>query len=53
VKVDRNSLYQTLNELLGLKQKMSSMGMAAKELYNKNAGATERAVDIIKSFLSS
>ena len=53
VKVDRDSLYQTLKELLGLKQKMSSMGMAAKELYNKNAGATERAVDIIKSFLSS
>ncbi|MBA4349059.1 MAG: 3-deoxy-D-manno-octulosonic acid transferase [Thermodesulfovibrio sp.] len=50
VKVDRDNLYQTLKELLGSKQKTASMGMAAKELYNKNAGATERAVDIIESF---
>jgi 3-deoxy-D-manno-octulosonic-acid transferase len=50
VRVKPDNLYQSVKELLGSQEKMVSMGKIAKELYEKNFGATERAMEIIERY---
>lgn len=51
IKTDADNLYQALKDLLDSQEKILYMGRAAKELYEKNAGATERAMEIIEEYL--
>jgi 3-deoxy-D-manno-octulosonic-acid transferase len=51
LKVDADNLYESLKNLLASPEKMSSMGNIAKELYEKNSGATNRAMEIIGTYL--
>jgi 3-deoxy-D-manno-octulosonic-acid transferase len=51
LKVDADNLYESLKNLLASPEKMSSMGNIAKELYEKNSGAVERAMKIIGKYL--
>ncbi|MCL0083177.1 3-deoxy-D-manno-octulosonic acid transferase [Thermodesulfovibrionales bacterium] len=51
IRTDPHHLYRSLVELIGSPEKMSSMGKAARGLYEKNAGATERAMEIIDGYL--
>ncbi|WP_333652854.1 3-deoxy-D-manno-octulosonic acid transferase [Dissulfurispira sp.] len=51
LKVNAENLYQTVKELLNSQEKILSMGKIAKELYEKNAGATDRAMEIIGKYL--
>ncbi len=44
-------LYNILKDLLDSPEEMLSMGNIAKELYEKNAGATERAMELIEDYL--
>jgi 3-deoxy-D-manno-octulosonic-acid transferase len=46
-----DSLYDSLRAILISPEKISSMGKAAKELYEKNAGATDRAMEEIERYL--
>lgn len=50
-KVNRDGLYETLKSLIGSPEEMSSMGRIAKNLYEKNTGATDRALEIIMQYL--
>jgi 3-deoxy-D-manno-octulosonic-acid transferase len=47
LKADSDNLYESLKSLLISSEKISFMGKAAKELYEKNSGATDRAMEII------
>jgi 3-deoxy-D-manno-octulosonic-acid transferase len=51
LKVDADNLYESLRNLLASPEKMSSMGSIANKLYNKNSGATDRAMEIIGTYL--
>jgi 3-deoxy-D-manno-octulosonic-acid transferase len=51
LKADSEGLYESLKEVLSSPEKMSSMGKIAKEFYEKNAGATDRAMEIIGKYL--
>jgi 3-deoxy-D-manno-octulosonic-acid transferase len=51
IRVDSVNLYQALRELLGLPEKILSIGKAANKLYDKNSGATNRAMEIIGTYL--
>jgi 3-deoxy-D-manno-octulosonic-acid transferase len=51
LKVDSDNLYESLKSLLTSPEKISSMGKVAKELYEKNSGATDRAMEIIEKYL--
>ncbi|MBI3591995.1 MAG: 3-deoxy-D-manno-octulosonic acid transferase, partial [Nitrospirae bacterium] len=51
LEADSSNLYQILRDLLDSPDRMSDMGKVAKGLYEKNAGATERAVEIIEKYL--
>ena len=51
LKVDLDNLHESLNGLLASPERMLSMGKAAKNLYEKNAGATERAMEVIGKYL--
>lgn len=51
LKVEADNLYQSVKMLLNSQEKMLAMGKIAKELYKKNAGATERAVEIVGNYL--
>lgn len=51
LEADASTLYQHIKELLASPEKMASMGKMAKELYQKNAGATERAVALLERYL--
>jgi len=46
-------LYNVLKDLLDSPEQMRSMGNIAKELYEKNAGATERAMELIEKYLKT
>ncbi len=46
------TLYESLKELLQTPEKISSMGKQAREIYDRNSGATERALDIVKRYLN-
>jgi 3-deoxy-D-manno-octulosonic-acid transferase len=51
LKVDSDTLCESLKGLLISPEKISSMGKVAKELYEKNSGATDRAMEIIGKYL--
>ncbi len=51
IRADDENLYQIVKELLNSQEKILSMGKIAKELYEKNAGATDRAMEIIEMYL--
>lgn len=51
LKVDSDNLYESLKSILILSEKISSMGKIAKELYEKNSGAVDRAMEIIGKYL--
>lgn len=51
VKTGADNLRQSLKELLSDQGKMSAMGKTAKELYEKNSGAVERAMKEIERYL--
>lgn len=51
VRAEGQGLYNVLKELLASPEQMRSMGKIAKELYEKNAGATERAMELIEKYL--
>ncbi len=51
VKTDADNLRQSLKELLSDQKKMIAMGKTAKELYDKNSGAVERAMKEIERYL--
>jgi 3-deoxy-D-manno-octulosonic-acid transferase len=51
VKTENSNLYGTVKNLFASPELMRSMGKAAKELYEKRAGATEKALRIIGKYL--
>ena len=51
VKTEAAGLHQVLKDLLKAPEKMSAMGKIAKGLYEKNSGATDRALEIIERYL--
>lgn len=51
VKVDVHTLSRSLRELLNDPGRLAAMGKIAKGLYDKNAGTTERAAEIIEKYL--
>jgi 3-deoxy-D-manno-octulosonic-acid transferase len=51
LKVEASDLFSALRDLLKSPERMALMGRIARGLYEKNAGATERALEIIKGYL--
>jgi len=51
LKTDAAGLHLTLKGLIEAPEKMSAMGKIAKGLYEKNSGATDRALEIIERYL--
>jgi len=51
LEVSEESLYLKLKELLLLSEKANVMGLKAKELYMRNAGAVEKAVEIVAGYI--
>ena len=51
VRSSYDNLYGIIKDMLGSPQQLRNMGEAAKELYYKNAGATEKALSIIAKYL--
>lgn len=51
VRTEAVGLYQTLKGLIEAPEKMSAMGRTVKGLYEKNSGATDRALEIIGQYL--
>ncbi len=51
VMAGRENLYGTVREILGSPGRIERMGKAAKELYEKDAGATGRAMEIVKKYI--
>jgi len=51
VKTENINLYGTVKDMLSSPKLMRSLGNAAKELYEKKAGATEKALRIIEKYL--
>jgi len=51
LKVNADNLYESLKNLLASPEKISSKGKIARELYDKNSGAVERAMEIIGKYL--
>ena len=52
VRAEGPRLYNVLKDLLDSPEQMLSMGSIAKKLYEKNAGATERAVELLEEMLN-
>ncbi len=52
-KAGADNLAGTIREVLESPELMRSMGTAAKRLYESNAGATEKALQVIKGFIGS
>ncbi|HMK61370.1 MAG TPA: 3-deoxy-D-manno-octulosonic acid transferase [Dissulfurispiraceae bacterium] len=50
ISADRKTLFAKVRKLLLSADMLASMGERARNLYDKNAGATSRALDIIKRF---
>lgn len=48
---DRDKLYETVKGILASPERSAGMGKAARELYDKDAGATDRAMDIMKKYI--
>ena len=51
VMAGRENLYGIVKEILGSPERTARMGKAAKELYERNAGATSRAMEIVKKYI--
>jgi len=51
IEVNEKSLYPTLRELLFSSEKAKKMGEKAKELYTKNTGAVDRAMEVISQYI--
>jgi hypothetical protein len=47
----RENLYGIVKEILGSPERTARMGSAAKELYERDAGATSRAMEIVKKYI--
>jgi len=52
VRAEGPRLYNALKDLLDSPERIRSIGNIAKELYEKNAGATERAMELIEEILA-
>ena len=50
--INEATLYSKLRELLASPEKAKEAGSKAKELYGKNSGAVERAIEIIGRYIS-
>ena len=50
--VDENGLYPKLRELLLLPEKAKETGLKAQQLYKKNTGAVDRAIEVIAGYIS-
>jgi 3-deoxy-D-manno-octulosonic-acid transferase len=50
--VDENGLYSKLRELLLLPEKAKETGLKAQQLYKKNTGAVNRAIEVIAGYIS-
>ncbi|HKN18295.1 MAG TPA: 3-deoxy-D-manno-octulosonic acid transferase [Dissulfurispiraceae bacterium] len=53
VKAEGPRLYNVLKDLLDSPERMRRMGSTAKKLYEKNAGAVERAMELIEEYLKT
>ncbi|MGO9013462.1 MAG: 3-deoxy-D-manno-octulosonic acid transferase [Dissulfurispiraceae bacterium] len=53
VRAEGPRLYNVLKELLDSPEQMRSMGSIAKKLYEKNSGATERAMELIEKYIGN
>lgn len=51
IKTDADNLSQILKDILDSPQKIAAMGAVAKDLYNKNSGAVQRAIKEIERYL--
>ena len=51
VMAGRENLYGIVKEILGSPERTARMGKAAKELYERDAGATSRAMEIVKKYI--
>ncbi len=51
IQTDNIDLYKTVKDMLSSPKVMHSMGDAARELYEKKAGATQKALRIIEKYL--
>ncbi len=51
LKTDEVNLYSSIYELLQSPERLLDMGRKAKRLYEKNAGATNRVLDVMKKYL--
>ncbi|MGB9715433.1 MAG: 3-deoxy-D-manno-octulosonic acid transferase [Thermodesulfovibrionales bacterium] len=51
LKVDEEGLYQALKGLLLKPEKAKDMGLKAQQLYNKNSGAVDRAIEVIEKYI--
>ncbi|HMK56356.1 MAG TPA: 3-deoxy-D-manno-octulosonic acid transferase [Dissulfurispiraceae bacterium] len=51
VSADRDTLFGTVRKLLSSPETADNMGKSARTLYDRNAGATDRALEIIRRFL--
>jgi 3-deoxy-D-manno-octulosonic-acid transferase len=49
--VDVNVLYSKLRELLLLPEKAKETGLKAQQLYKKNTGAVDRAIEVIAGYI--
>jgi 3-deoxy-D-manno-octulosonic-acid transferase len=52
IEVSEEGLYSQLKELLLHPDKARGIGSKARELYNKNSGAVERAMEVIANYVS-
>jgi 3-deoxy-D-manno-octulosonic-acid transferase len=51
LEVNEDGLYPTLRELLLSPEKAREMGLKAQQLYRKNTGAVERAMEVIAGYI--
>jgi len=49
--VDENGLYSKLRELFLLPEKAKKTGLKAQQLYKKNTGAVDRAIEVIAGYI--
>jgi 3-deoxy-D-manno-octulosonic-acid transferase len=52
IKVKEEELYSKIKELLTMPEKAMDIGLKARDLYKKNSGAVERAMEIIAGYIS-
>jgi 3-deoxy-D-manno-octulosonic-acid transferase len=52
LEVDKDGLYLRLRELLLSPEKAKDMGLKAQQLYKKNTGAVERAMEVIAEYIN-